>query len=225
MAAKGRFERASGRSGQGRPSANGRAAKNDGPKNNGGRHRCRPPLSRRARSRRSSLSRAGRFRGAETRAQTPKGIAKVPRPPGSIHGRSRFRFPRGLPVRAEALAVRLWRFRSRSLSSHPGGHRRPKPLVPRRAGSGAEALVPPGKSMGREALGHCRVRSSRAEARSCPTLSKPKLLSGRWRRADRNPAFRRAGPEPEGPVSGLSGSAGPKTLGSDGRFTKPAAFA
>jgi hypothetical protein len=26
-------------------------------------------------------------------------------------------------------------------------------------------------------------------------------------------------------VSGLSGSAGPKTLGSDGRFTKPAAFA
>jgi hypothetical protein len=76
-----------------------------------------------------------------------------------------------------------------------------------------------------KALGHCRVRSSRAEARSCPTLSKPKLLSGRWQRADRGPAFRRAGPEPEGPVSRLSGSAGPKTLGSDGRFTKPAAFA
>lgn len=118
------------------------------PKNNGGRHRCRPPLSRRARPCRSRLSRAGRFRGAETRAEAPKGQAKVPRPPGSISGRSRFRFPRGLPVRAEALAVRLWRFRSRSFSSHPGGHRRPKPLVPRPAGSKAEALVPPGKSMG-----------------------------------------------------------------------------
>jgi hypothetical protein len=167
----------------------------------------------------------GGFEGRRPGRKPRRAKAKVPRPPGSIRGRSRFRFPRGLPVRAEALAVRLWRCRSRSFSSHPGGHRRPKPLVPRRAGSKAEAPVPPGKSMGREALGHCRVRSSRAEARSCPTLSKPKLLSGRWRRADRSPAFRRAGPEPEGPVSGLSGSAGPKTLGSDGRFTKPAAFA
>lgn len=127
-----------------------------------------------------------------------------------------FRFPRGLPDRAEALAVRRWRFRSRSFSSCLGGHLRPKPSVPRPAGSRPKPwfrLASPWA----EALGHCRVRSSRAEARSCPTLSKPKLLSGRWQRADRSPTFRRAGPEPEGPVSGLSGSAGPKTLGSDGR--------
>jgi len=55
-----------------------------------------------------------------------------------------------------------------------------------------------------EVLGHCRVRSSRAEARSCPTLSRPKPLSDRWQRADRSPAFCRAGPGPEGPVSGLT---------------------
>jgi hypothetical protein len=76
-----------------------------------------------------------------------------------------------------------------------------------------------------EILGHCRVRSSRAEARSCPTLSKPKPLSDRWRCANRGPAFRRAGPGYEDPVSRLSGSPGPKTLGPDGRFTKHAAFA
>jgi hypothetical protein len=77
------------------------------PKNNGGRHRCRPPLSLRVRPCRSKASRAGRFRGAETRAEAPKDQAKVPLPPGSIRSRSSFRFPRGLPVRAEALAVRL----------------------------------------------------------------------------------------------------------------------
>lgn len=89
------------------------------PKINGGRHCCRPPLSRRARSCRSSISRAGRFRGAETRAKTPKGRSQGPASSG-VHPQAEasFRFPRGLPVRAEALAVRRWRFRSRSFSSH-----------------------------------------------------------------------------------------------------------
>ena len=36
----------------------------------------------------------------------PEPGVRTPFPPGSVGGRSRFRFPRGLPVRAEALAVR-----------------------------------------------------------------------------------------------------------------------
>jgi hypothetical protein len=71
------------------------------PQNNGGRHRCRPPLSRRARPCRSSISRAGLFRGAETEAE-----AKVPRPPGSIHRPKPLSgFPAGSPT-----GPKPWRF-------------------------------------------------------------------------------------------------------------------
>ena len=65
--------------------------------------------------------------------------------------------------------------------------------------------------------GFRRFRSSRAETRSCPAVPEPKSLPVRWRRADRSPAFRRAGPGPKS-VSRLSGSSSPKALGSGGRF-------
>jgi hypothetical protein len=78
-----------------------------------------------------------------------------------------FRFPRWLPDRAEALAVRRRRiWNSRPASRHPGPSA--EASVPKMAGSSAEASVPPGvhgpKSWVR------RFRSSRAETRSCPTV-------------------------------------------------------
>jgi hypothetical protein len=126
-----------------------------------------------------------RFLRGPSRAKAPSGF-----PAGSPSGPKPWRFAFG-EVEAEAslpaLAVTSGRSPWFRVRQDPG----PKPRF-RLASPWAEAL------------GHCRVRSSRAEARSCPTLSKPKLLSGRWQRADRSPAFCRAGPEPEGPVSGLT---------------------
>jgi hypothetical protein len=112
-------------------------------------------------------------------------------------------FPAGSPTRAEALAVRRSAVRnSRPSSPHRGSSA--EASVPMMAGSSAEASVPPGvhgpKSWVR------RFRSSRAETRSCPTNPEPKPHPRRWRRLDRSPAFRRAGPEPEGPVSRLKAS-------------------
>jgi len=138
--------------------------------------------------------------------------APAPLPPESERSRSSIRFPRGLPVRAEALAVRrladsgpkpwrfaAWQIRDRSPSSRPWRFHEPKPVKPLPAGSLAEALVPPGRSMNRSS-GFPPLRSPRAEARSCPTDRKPKLLFPRWQRADRSPASAWAGPEPKSGV-------------------------
>jgi len=153
------------------------------PKNNGGRHRCRPPLSRHVRSCRSSLSRAGRFRGAETRTeapkgQAPKGQAKVPRPPGSIRSRSPIRFPRRLPVRAEALAVR------RVAVSKPKLLFLPWRALPAEAVGSASGRIQgrsPGSAWqvhGRKALGHCRFAAPAPKPGPARPRSKPKLLQG-----------------------------------------------
>ena len=134
-------------------------------------------------------------------------------------------FPRWLPARAEALVVRRLAVRNRS-SSSCSGTARPKPRFPsagsrcrsiriRLAGHGPKSWVLPVSQL------------PNPKVRSCPTCPEPKLHSCRWRRANRSPAFRRAGPEPEGPVSGLvrflpSPKAHPVP---SGRFTKPTAFA
>jgi hypothetical protein len=125
----------------------------------------------------------------------------LPLPPESIHGRSRFQVsplaPRPGPKPWRFAAWRIWNLRS---ASRLRGSGKPKPSVPQPAGSSAEASVPPG-SPWTEILGlpfavpgpkPGPARQIGAEARF-----------RRWRRADRNPAFRRAGPEPEGPVSCL----------------------
>jgi len=67
-------------------------------------------------------------------------------------------------------------------------------------------------------------RSSRAETRSCPTdpgRNPSPPVAARWPKSRFPPGWswtRRSGVLPAGPSS-------PKALGSDGRFTKPAAFA
>jgi hypothetical protein len=109
------------------------------------------------------------------------------------------RFPRGLPVRAEALAVRRLADSEPKSLFPPWRFLGPKPLVPRRAGSRAEAPGSAWQTMSRSS-GSCRVRSSRAEARSCPTPPEPKLLLSRWQRANRSSAFCRTSP---GPKSGV----------------------
>ena len=189
------------------------------PDSNGGRRRRRPPLS------------LCRNLAWEARRPAPGGFewaapepgVLAPLPPGPFGGRSRIRFPRWLPDRAEALTVRrLAVWNSRSSSRHLGSSA--EALVPKMAGSSAEASVPPGvhgpKSWVR------RFRSSRAETRSCPANPGPKPRLRRWRRANRSPAFRRTGPEPEGPVSRLMVSHVPEgRLETGGCFTKPTAFA
>lgn len=73
--------------------------------------------------------------------------APAPLPPESERSRSSIRFPRGLPVRAEALAVRLLADSKPKLLFPLWRFLRPKPVVPLAAGSRAEAPVPPDKSM------------------------------------------------------------------------------
>lgn len=132
--------------------------------------------------------------------------------------------PRGLPVRAEALAVRRLANSEPKFLFPPWRFLRPKPPVPRPAGFEAEASLPPDKSMDLRP-GSLPLRSSRAETRSCPTCPEPKLLPRRWQRANRSPTFCRAGP---GLASGVRPVRFLKPEGSlvpGGRFTKPAAFA
>ena len=91
-------------------------------------------------------------------------------------------FPEGSPS-----GPKPWRFAARRIrnlrsSSRPWRFQVPKHPNPRPAGSSAEALVPPDMAMSRSP-GSMPVRSSRAEARSCPTPPEPKLLLSRWQRA------------------------------------------
>jgi len=159
--------------------------------------------------------RAGRFRVA-----APEPGVLAPLPPGSISDRNRSRFPRGLPDQG------------RSPGGSPFGGLELTPLFPpsrslgRSSGPYDGGIL--GRSLGFRLGGHGpksrvrRFRSSRAEARSCPANPEPKLLLLRWRRLDRSPAFRRAGPEPEGPVSCLMVSHVPEgRLETDGRFRSP----
>ena len=76
----------------------------------------------------AGLSRDGRFRGAETRAEAPKSQAKVPRPPGSIQGRSPF------PVSPRAPR------QGRSPGGSPLAVSKPKLLFPPWRAPPAEAL-------------------------------------------------------------------------------------
>ena len=93
-------------------------------------------------------------------------------PPGSFRSRGSVWFPRGLPVRAEALAVR----RSADPKTEVFGSRLRGPVAEARSRSGgsppAEAGGPP-DSPWAEARG-LPLRSSQAEAWSCPTDRRPK---------------------------------------------------
>jgi hypothetical protein len=155
---------------------------------------------------------AGRFRVA-----TPGPGVPATLPPESVSSRSRSRFPRGLPDQGRSPGgspcgglelTSLFppsRFLRRSFGSDDGG------ILGRSLGFRLTAMD--------RSPGSAGFRSSRAEARSCPANPEPKLLLRRWRRLDRSPAFRRAGPEPEGPVSCLLVSHVPEgRLETDGRF-------
>ncbi len=135
------------------------------------------------------------------------------------------RVPRWLPARAEALVVRRLAVRNRS-SSSCSGSARPKPRFPS-AGSRCRSIRIRLADHGPRSWVLPVSQLPNPKVRSCPTCPEPKLHPCRWRRANRSPAFRRAGPGPEGPVSGLvrflpSPKAHPVP---SGRFTKPAAFA
>ena len=147
----------------------------------------------------------------------------APLPPGSFSGRSRSRFPRGLPDQGRS----------------PGG----SPF----GGSELTSLFPPSRSLGRSfgsvdggilgrSLGFRLAAMDRDPGSADFAAPGPKpgparsvgaeALPFRWRRRNRSSAFRRAGPEPEGPVSRLMVSHVPEgRWQTDGRFTKPAAFA
>jgi hypothetical protein len=164
-------------------------------------------------------SRFGRFRVAAPEPGVP-----APLPPGSFSCRSRSRFPRRLPDQGRS----------------PGG----SPF----GGLELTSLFPPSQSLGRSfgsvdggilgrSLGFRLTAMDRSPGSADFAAPGPKpgparqvrsrsSFFRRWRRLDRSPAFRRAGPEPEGPVSRLVVSRVPEgRLETDGRFTKPAAFA
>jgi hypothetical protein len=196
--------------------------KDNGPaKDNGGRHCCRPPLSLRVKPCREGEAFAPG--GFEERKPGPK--SKLRRLRGPSEAEAPSGFPAGSPSGPKPWRFAAWRIRNRSSFSPPWRSLRPKPPVPRPAGFEAEASLPPDKSMDLRP-GSLPLRSSRAETRSCPTKPEPKLPFRRWQRANRSPAFCRAGPESEDPVSGLTRFLKPEgSLVPVGRFTKPAAFA
>jgi hypothetical protein len=84
--------------------------------------------------------RAGRFRGAVPEPKPEPASSGVP---ATVPKRDR-RFPRGLPDRAEALAVRRLADSEPKFVFLPWHCLRPKPLTMLPAGSPAEARVPPG---------------------------------------------------------------------------------
>lgn len=131
----------------------------------------------------------GRFRGAKP----SRGQGRIPQ--GSFRRLSAFRLPRGLPVRAEALAVRRSADPGKTLGFPSRRRRRPQACAsdPLRRGSG-QAGGPPDRS-GPKPL-NLPLRSSRAEARSCPTQAEPegpprpvaaRRLSSRFCRTGRSP--------------------------------------
>jgi hypothetical protein len=144
-------------------------------------------------------SRAGRFRVGGARTGGSGAASSGVRPkPKLLQG-----FPAGSPT-----GPKPWRFAARQIwnlrpASCPGGSSA-EASVPRPAGSLAEASVPPGGPW-TEILG---PPVSQLPGRN-PVLPEgtrsrsPRVR--RWRRVDRSPAIRRAGPEPEGPVSRLNG--------------------
>ena len=130
---------------------------------------------------------AGRFRSRVRAGGSYLTSGVLPVPEGA------FRLPRGLPVRAEALAVR------RSADPEPGSRLPPSMDPEPKLGSlsGRTAFgrsLSPASSPWTCVLG-LRFRSSRAEARSCPTIRWPKPSPRRWQRADLRPAFCRTGPD------------------------------
>jgi hypothetical protein len=142
--------------------------------------------------------RRGVPRGAVSSRRRLKPGVPAPLSPGSWIGRSRSRFPRGLPVRAEALAVR--RSADQELSfqfppfRHPGRsqHVGKDGILGRSLGSAWQSMS--------RSPGSCRGRSSGPKPGPA-RQSGAEAPSRRWRRADRSPAFRRTSPPPEGPVS------------------------
>jgi len=97
------------------------------------------------------------------------------RPPESILGLRFVRFPRWLPVRAEALAVRRSAVRNLDGSVSRQPRCRCRSSGPRLAGSLGRSLGPARQSLNRGS-GDRRFRSSRAGARSCPTGQEPGSL-------------------------------------------------
>ena len=191
------------------------------PKVNGGRRCRRPPLSRcwnlAWEARRPAL---GGFESAAPRTGGSK--RRFLRGPSEAEASSGF--PAGSPT-----GPKPWRFAARRIwnlrpASRLGGSSA-EASVPRPAGSSAEASVPPGGPW-TEVLGP-PVSQLPGRNPVLPGGSKGRSPRfHRWRRADRSPAFRRTGPEPEGPVSRLTVSHVPEgRLETDGRFTKHAAFA
>ena len=141
-------------------------------------------------------SRSGRFRVA-----APEPGVLAPLPPGSFSGRSRSRFPRGLPDQGRSPGGSPFggseltslfppsRSLGRSSGSGDGGILRPKPPVRLTAmdrSPGSAGFAAPGPKPG---------PARQIERRSA-------FLAGGGAK-NRSSAFRRAGPGPEGPVSGL----------------------
>ena len=141
-------------------------------------------------------SRVGRFR-----VKTPEPGVLAPLPPGSFSGRSRSRFPRGLPDQG------------RSPGGSPFGGLEltsrfpPSRSLGRSSGSVDGGIL--GRSLGFRLTAMDRSPGSAGFAAPGPKPGPARQVRSRssfpfrWRRLNRSPAFRRAGPEPEGPVSCL----------------------
>ena len=131
--------------------------------------------------------------------------------------------PSGFPAGSPS-GPKPWRFAARQIRNRGSGSRRlrsrSRSSVPPPAGlPSAEASGLPDSPWTR--VLRLPLRSSRAEARSCPTRPGPKPCPRRWQRADLRPAFCRTG---AGPKSVPVLIANPKVRDL-GRFTKPATFA
>lgn len=147
----------------------------------------------------------------------------APLPPGPDRRPRPARFSRWLPDRAEALTVRrsaalelalLFPPRqslSRSLGPEHGG------ILGRSLGAAMASMDRNPGSAGFAAPGPKPGPARRSRRRSAVSAggdARTEVPPSAW-----------ADPGSEDPVSGLSGSAGPKAAGSDGRFTKHAALA
>lgn len=135
-------------------------------------------------------------------------------PPGSILGRSLVRFPRGLPAQGRSPGGSpLGGFGTRVPLPCLPRHQGPKPVISLRAGSSAEALVPPGMVISRSPGA---MPGSQLPGRN-PVLPDPSGTEIPSEpvavRRPEGTAFCRAGPGSEDPVSRLFRSAGPKAVG------------
>lgn len=142
------------------------------------------------------------------------------RPPGSFRRRGAFGFPRWLPVRAEALAVRRWRIGNPKVPVSRLGFTRSRSPGFRFGGS-------LGRSLGSARQPETEVPACRFAAPGPkPGPARRKSAEApfhRWQCADRSPASAGQG-KGRSPRSRLSGSR-TGVRKTDGRFTKPAAFA